>query len=393
MHNKYIIKLKFGTVKQKGVSYLPIDRNSNKPLYLQLKLHISERIKSGEIKPGDFIQTEEKLCQEYGLSRYPVRQALGELVKEGLLVRTRGRGTSVSNTINMITFRKTKLLGLILGTLEDELSNHILSGFEKQAKKTGYLTITCSSAGNPDEELKCIDMLAEEGCAGIFVFPCDKSRLPEKVGELENKKIYIGLIDRNVGLNDIDYVGSDNRTGAYMAVRHIALRGFHNVVFITPKSDVSSITERMDGFMKGVEDFELNLVKNISILEDITHFLHYRQRFFIEGLSENITALKKHLPLGVLAVNDRIALQCMNVFDEQEMIVGKDIGIIGFDNTKESEFSKIPLTTVAQNGILIGQTAADIAVEKITGGAMQVTRSIVPTQLVIRNSCGEGSLR
>jgi GntR family transcriptional regulator, arabinose operon transcriptional repressor len=372
---------------------LPVDRNSNKPLYLQLKEHIIERIKSGEIKPGDFIQTEEELCCEYGLSRYPIRQALSELVEEGYLVRTRGKGTSVSSTVNTETFRKTKLLGLILGNLEGGLNGQILSGFEKQLKKSGYLTMVCSSQCNSDEELNCIDMLAEQGCAGIFVFSTDDSRLTEKIDKLGKKQIHIGLLDRNLGLNDIDYVGSDNRTGAYMAVRHIALQGFRNVVFIAHKSDASSITERMEGFMKGVEDLGLNLVNNISISEDITHYLYYRQRFFIERISEEITALKKYLPVGVLAVNDSIALQCMNVFDEREMMIGKDIGIIGFDNTKESEFSKIPLTTVAQNGILIGQTAADIAVEKIEGRVMQVTRSVIPTQLVVRNSCGEGLLR
>lgn len=70
---------------------------------------------------------------------------------------------------------------------------------------------------------------------------------------------------------------------------------------------------------------------------------------------------------------------------------GKEVGIMGFDNTVECDYTPVPLTSVSQSGILIGQSAADIAINKIEGKSTMVFRSIVPTQLVIRNSCGEKS--
>jgi GntR family transcriptional regulator, arabinose operon transcriptional repressor len=369
---------------------MSVDRNSNKPLYLQLKERIIKDIDSGKLKPGSFIQTEDELCREYGISRYPVRQALGELVKEGYLERTRGKGTSVSTAANIPSFGESKLLGLVLGSLSGGLNSRILEGFEKQAKSRGYLTASCSSFGNTDEELKCIDMLVEHKCSGIFIFPSDESRISQKIDEIRSKGVYIGLLDRNPGISDIDYVGSDNLTGAYMAARHLALQGFHNVVFIAQMSDLSSIVERMEGFKKGAEEFGLNMVTRINVTEDITRYLYYRQRFFVEKIYDELTALKEHLPVGVLALNDSIALHCMRVFDEQQMSIGTDVGIVGFDNIIESGYSKVPLTTVAQNGALIGQTAADCAIDKIEGISTSVVKTLIPTQLVIRNSCGEG---
>lgn len=369
---------------------MDIDRKSNKPLYLQLKEKIIDGIRTGGLKPGSFIQTEDELCREYGISRYPVRQALGELVKEGYLERTRGKGTSVSAAVNPSAFGGSKLLGLILPGLSGSLNGQILEGFEKQAKNRGYLTVPCSSSGNPDMELSCIDMLIEQRCAGIFIFPCDESRISEKLEDIRSRGIYLGLLDRNPGISDIDYVGSDNRTGAYMAARHLAIQGFQNVVFIGYMSDLSSIMERLEGFKKGVEEFGLNMLTRINISEDITRYLYYKQRFFIEKIYEELTALKEHLPVGVFALNDSIALHCMKVFEERQMAVGKDVGIIGFDNTIESGYSKVPLSTIAQNGALIGQTAADCAVDRIEGISTSVVKAMIPTQLVIRNSCGEG---
>ena len=73
-----------------------IDRNSPIPIYYQLKLLILEQIKRGEWRPGDKAPTEAELCERYGISRTPVRQALLELVREGVLTRRAGRGTFVA---------------------------------------------------------------------------------------------------------------------------------------------------------------------------------------------------------------------------------------------------------------------------------------------------------
>lgn len=74
----------------------PIDRNVPIPAYYQLKRLIKEQIQNGQLQPGDKVPTEAELCEQYNLSRTPVRQALQELVFEGLLTRTQGRGTFVA---------------------------------------------------------------------------------------------------------------------------------------------------------------------------------------------------------------------------------------------------------------------------------------------------------
>jgi ABC-type glycerol-3-phosphate transport system substrate-binding protein len=72
-----------------------IDRDSPIPIYHQLKTLICENISNGVWRPGDSIPTEHELCRLYNISRSPVRQALSELAREGILVRRPGRGTFV----------------------------------------------------------------------------------------------------------------------------------------------------------------------------------------------------------------------------------------------------------------------------------------------------------
>jgi len=66
------------------------------PLYYQLMQELRQRIEGGTWKPGDLIPSERELSETYGISRMTVRQALTELVNDGLLRRDQGRGTFVA---------------------------------------------------------------------------------------------------------------------------------------------------------------------------------------------------------------------------------------------------------------------------------------------------------
>jgi GntR family transcriptional regulator len=70
--------------------------DSDVPLYYQLISIIKRNLSVGFLKPGDMIPSEVELCEALGISRSTVRQAIGELESEGLVVRRRGKGTFIS---------------------------------------------------------------------------------------------------------------------------------------------------------------------------------------------------------------------------------------------------------------------------------------------------------
>ena len=65
------------------------------PLYYKLSRILRERISNGEYPPGAKIPTEPKLCEEFGISRVTVRQAVEILENRGYVERQQGRGTFV----------------------------------------------------------------------------------------------------------------------------------------------------------------------------------------------------------------------------------------------------------------------------------------------------------
>jgi GntR family transcriptional regulator len=73
-----------------------LNKRSPVPLYHQLQAIIDARIASGEWSPGRQLPSERQLCDEFGVSRITVRQALAALANEGRLARHQGVGTFVA---------------------------------------------------------------------------------------------------------------------------------------------------------------------------------------------------------------------------------------------------------------------------------------------------------
>jgi GntR family transcriptional regulator len=75
---------------------LQVDRASPLPLHYQLQHQLRVAIEGGRLVAGDALPTEHALMAQTGVSRHTLRQAIDELVREGRLVRQRGRGTFVA---------------------------------------------------------------------------------------------------------------------------------------------------------------------------------------------------------------------------------------------------------------------------------------------------------
>lgn len=72
---------------------MKIDQSSGLPLYKQIENFIRKEIDSGKYDDGSFLPREEKLANKFGVSRNTVRQGIANLVNEGILKRTPGKGT------------------------------------------------------------------------------------------------------------------------------------------------------------------------------------------------------------------------------------------------------------------------------------------------------------
>jgi len=72
-----------------------IDRHTPVPLYFQIAEQLRNEIRTEQMEPGALLTTDERVQQEFGVSRATARKAIDELVDEALVERITGKGTFV----------------------------------------------------------------------------------------------------------------------------------------------------------------------------------------------------------------------------------------------------------------------------------------------------------
>lgn len=81
-------------------------KETSKPIYLQLREIIRNKIEEGEYMPGTAIPSENKLSEIYGINRITTRNAVEALVNEGLLRRVQGKGVFVVGNKNIVSIEE-----------------------------------------------------------------------------------------------------------------------------------------------------------------------------------------------------------------------------------------------------------------------------------------------
>jgi LacI family transcriptional regulator len=104
-------------------------------------------------------------------------------------------------------------------------------------------------------------------------------------------------------------------------------------------------------------------------------------------------ALQRLLPRrpdAVFAASDPMALGALRALREAGRRVPEDVAVVGFDDMPFAARTEPPLTSLRQPVHRTGAVAAETLIDIIATGDVQPRRIILPTELVIRSSCGSG---
>jgi LacI family transcriptional regulator len=93
-------------------------------------------------------------------------------------------------------------------------------------------------------------------------------------------------------------------------------------------------------------------------------------------------------PTSVVCCSDMSAIGAMEAIRDAGLSVPEDISVIGFDDIEMASFVRPALTTVRQNMKHIGRKSIELLDRLIVDKELAPPEAIVPTELVVRDSCG-----
>lgn len=358
-----------------------LQRDGEIPLYLQITEILKQKIVRGEIAPEENLPAEPDLCNQFGVARGTIRQALSKLENEGYVRREQGRGTFVvwGTKRSMIQQLGGNQIGFVVPYVRDSFVASILLGAEQAASERN-LSITFKHVQNDvQRQAEVLEELVEQRLAGILLYPVN-SNADSTIRHLLQSGYPLVLVDRYLRGVSADFVMSDHFGGMLRATQHLIQLGHRRIGYVSWRDPSISLEHRAVGYRQALTEMGIPYDPALTIeVEGYPQIvIEPLQGLLNRGLG--ITAL--------VAANDQIALAVYQAARQMGLRVPEDLALVGFDNLDFTQHLDTPLTTVEQPTYEIGQTAVDMLFRRINDETTPPQRHILPTRLIIRQSCG-----
>jgi GntR family transcriptional regulator len=221
------------------------NHNGSEPAYKRIQNAIRDRIESGELGPGDVVDSERELAKIYSVSLMTARHALADLAREGVVERRHGAGTFVAQPkihFNRLLGYTEQMASLGLAITSRIVSSVIVNREQEIAARLGL---------SPNSRLVRIERVRSAGNEPVAHEVCYLSA-GEFSGLMDaplEKESLFAKLEREYGVElayadeEIDATNADHRLAELLNIpRGTALLRIRQLIFSTRGRATVSVT-------------------------------------------------------------------------------------------------------------------------------------------------------
>lgn len=339
--------------------------------FINISREIQEFIRVEQLTDGEALPSERRLAKLFDCTQVTIRRALKYLEDEKVIYNIPYKGRFVGIYKNEGR-EKSNLAALIFP--DDELFYYkIFSRLEPFFQQNGQLLSVHITENSENKERKLLEMFAEKNFDMLVAVPNPACR-----DIYAEKKIPTVFFDSVLDDVKISGVVSDDRNGAFQAVRHLISLGHKRIAFIGHDYDLSG-KNRLGGYFDALNKAHL------EIDSDLIKLQHPGREWGIYAMSEMFKKRDKR-PTAVFCVNDTVASGVMYYAHKHHLEIPQDLSVSSFGNTGIAE--DLDLSSVDQNLDKIVD-AIKIKVQQCRiKSEHEFADVVVPCSLIVRSSSG-----
>ena len=191
------------------------------------------------------------------------------------------------------------------------------------------------------------------------------------------------LVGRHPTDDQVSYVDVDNKNAARDMVSYLLRLGYERIGTITGPKNMIAGSDRLHGYLAAHQERRVARDPDLIVEGDFSE----------EGGYVAMQRLLPFAPDAVFAASDAMAVGALRALRDAGKRVPEDIAVTGFDDVPFAARTDPPLTTVRQPIPPVGALAAETLINMISHPGGQPHRVLMPTELVIRASCGSNVRR
>lgn len=263
--------------------------------------------------------------------------------------------------------------GLVVPDLTGPYYSEMLMGYESAAAEFGKSVIIVVTRPREDPTRAVRDLSSRVD--GLVLA---NSTLSDDAARALGRRTPVVLLARPA-VAGCDSVSAENAHSATALTEHLLAHGRRRLFFVGDPDGSPDVKERYRGFTAALAKSDASAV-GPAIRVD------FDERSGAEVAAQVVGHVNG--PDALVCANDELALSTMKALQHAGVKVPDDIAIVGWDDVMTARYVTPALTTVRQPLHELGRVAAARLHERITGAPLAPEPRILPTELVLRSSCG-----
>ncbi len=274
--------------------------------------------------------------------------------------------------------RTTKLMGVIVSTINNPVVSRVLLAIEERAHELGYEIILAQTLNREEREQACIERLLSRRVDGLFVSPVYRMRPDAPIYQvLQARRVPVVLLGHSAPFcRQFPSVESDDLAASQSVTRHLLELGHRNIAFFGGPQTAPWSQERFEGYRRALRDAELTVQDQLVFQAGST--IEDGAKAALQFINESTPAT------AIQAANDLIAIGCADTFLKQGVSIPGRLSVTGFGNILTAEYFRVPLTTIREPKYRLGIAAVEAMVAMLRGQQPKTKR--LSGELLVRSS-------
>ncbi|MBN2441905.1 MAG: substrate-binding domain-containing protein [Spirochaetales bacterium] len=291
-------------------------------------------------------------------------------------------------SIYFLIFIITMTIGYITNDFSSTYNCTFWEGLQNSCKEKNinFLNFSGGDINHPDMHIhqrnKVHDLISSEIFDGLIINTGTLFHFASKddIDRFYEKFDHIPIINLGNKYRNITTVHIDNETGVHAGIVHlIQIHGLKKIAFIRGPVSSKEAESRYNAYKNTLGEYGIDF--DVNLIETGNFTINSGSNCLEKLLTHNT-----HIE-AVVAANDYMALGVLNKAREMGIVVPNEIAIMGFDDIGEGQFSLIPLTTVRQPILKQIEKAVELLYDSVINKKI-IADVVLPTELVVRRSCG-----